>query len=669
MSRSVLFTLLLLLLNNTISRAQVCIGGLGDPIIKFTFGSGAKTFGGALPAGITNMGYVETQCPEGGPTGNYTITHSPGVNCFPGDWVNFTGDHTGDPNGYFMLINASTPPSDFYLQKVDGLCPSTSYQFGAFIMNMASHSGEIPPNITFNIEKTDGTIIVSYQTGDVPWTNPAQWNPYAFYFNTPPGVSSVVLRMRNNAPGGYGNDLALDDITFRTSGPSVNISITGHSGDTVTLCSDPSNNLQFISAVASCYLSTSYQWQQSNDNGSSWKDIPGAVNSTYPANPAAAGNYLYRLTAAQTGNIGISACQVASRPDSVVILPTTSPQVSIGPDRSYACVDSLSTFTATPANGGSLPAYQWMVNGAPAGTNGPAYSSSTLVDGDQVTCRMISNGICSNPVSAVSNTVNISLTPNFVSSVSVVTSANDICHDSVVTFTASPSTGINAPSYQWLVNGRQTGKDTSVYSSGSLNNGDVITAIMTSNLRCSPPVASNAIAMTVYDIPRIQLTPDTIVAPDSHILLNPVITGPFDSYQWTPAIGLDDPTLLKPTASPAVTTIYQLDISNSNGCTASAKERIEVFYDLLMPNAFTPNGDGRNDLFRIPPFITLTIKQFSIYNRWGTKVFTTTTSAGGWNGRMGGQAQPADTYLWIIEYDNPILKKLMMKKGTVVLIR
>jgi gliding motility-associated-like protein len=475
--------------------------------------------------------------------------------------------------------------------------------------------------------------------------------------------------MRNNAPGGYGNDLALDDITFRTSGPSVNISITGHSSDTVTLCSDPANTLQFTGTVASCYPSTSYQWQQSIDNGSSWNNIAGAVSSTYQGLPTTTGNYLYRLTAAQTGNIGISACQVASSPDSIVVLPTSNPEVSIGLNAGYVCVDSLSTFTATPVDGGSLPLYEWMVNGAPVGTSGATYSSGTLANGDLVNCRMTSNAVCATHPSIVSNTITMSLIPNVVSSVSVVASANDICKDSVVTFTAFPSNAGNHPSYQWLVNGQQMNSDTAVYFSGNLNNGDVVTAILTSGLPCSTPVTSNAVGMTVYDIPRIQLTPDTIIAAGSHITLNPVITGPISFHQWTPATGLDNPALLRPVASPVGTTLYRLDVSNANGCTASAKERVEVFYDLLMPNAFTPNGDGRNDLFRIPPSITLTIKQFSIYNRWGQQVFITANSTEGWDGKMGGQAQPADTYVWLIEYYNPILKKLMMKKGTVELIR
>lgn len=650
-----------------VSTAQVCSGGLGDPIVKFTFGSGTATYGGKLAAGLTNMTYVETQCPQGSDVGSYAIVHSPGNSCFTGDWLNFTGDHTGDPNGYFMLINASTPPSDFYTQTVSGLCPSTSYQFAAWIINMASHSGEIDPDITFNIESPDGTVLQTFQTGDVSMQNPAHWNQYAFYFTTPPGVSTVVIRMRNNAPGGYGNDLGLDDITFRASGPSVNIHMTGHAGDTASFCADPANTLGFTSTIAACYASIAYQWQGSSDNGTTWTDLPGAVNPTLTEFPTSVGNYLYRLTAAQSGNIGISSCQVASLPDSVVVLETVHPAISITLEAGHVCTDSIATFIPTPVDGGSNPLYQWMLNGTPV-TTAPTYNS-TLANGDQVSCLMTSNAVCAAYPTAPSNTITIHLLPDVVTSVNILSSANNICHDSLVSFTASPFNGGNDPSYQWLVNGQPVGSDTSAFSSRELNQGDQVSVLMTSDLSCTIPATSNAIDMTVYDVPRIQLTPDTIIAAHTQIILDPVVTGPADYHQWSPATDLDDPTLLQPTASPVTTIVYQLFVSSDKGCTATARERVEVFYDLFMPNAFTPNGDGRNDLYRIPPFITVTIRHFSIFDRWGKQVFSTNNSTEGWDGRFAGHPQPADTYVWYVEYTNPILKKTMMKKGTVELVR
>jgi gliding motility-associated-like protein len=655
---------LLFMLFNVIVHAQICTRGLGDPIIDITFGAGPN-FGPPLAPGITNMQYETQACVL---DNAYAIVNST-YNCYVGDWLTVTHDHTGDPNGYYMLIGASDQPSDFYVQTVTGLCISTTYQFAAWVLNMASHTGEILPNITFNIEKPDGTVLQSFQTGDIPVTNPVQWNQYAFYFTTPAGISTVVLRMTNNAPGGYGNDLALDDITFRTAGPSVNVTIGGHTGDTVTMCSGPANALQFQAAVASCYSSTSYQWQQSTDNGNVWTDIPGAVSSAYSAFPTEAGNYLYRLTAAQAGNIGISSCQVASAPDTILILQPSNPAITIGTDAVHICADSQAVFTAMATDGGDNPLYQWMLNSTPVGSSNPFYSNNTLSDGDQVSCILTSDAVCPASISAVSNIISMSVTPDVISSLNISSSANNICGDSIVTFTASPVNGGSKPDFRWIVNGQPAGADTSVFSSGKLNNGDMISAVMNGNLQCSSHLAySNTLTMTVYQTPVIMLTPDTVIAGGSSMLLNPSIAGQIMTYQWSPVTGLSNPDVADPVATPLTSTIYELQVISPDGCTAAAKEMVHVFYDLRMPNAFTPNGDGKNDLFRVPPALGVNILKFSVYDRWGTLVFTT-GSGTGWDGRMGGTPQPAGTYVWMIEYYNPLIKKSEMKNGTVELIR
>jgi gliding motility-associated-like protein len=661
----------LVLLFSIVSNAQVCTGSFGDPIIKFTFGAGIDLYGPPLPNGVTDLTYVKNNCPEGGSAGSYAIVHGPGFDCFNGDWVNFAADHTPeDPDGFFMLIHASNSPSDFFVQAVDGLCPSTSYQVGASIMNMASRSGEVPPNLTFSIEQKDGTLIQRFHTGDVPLVKPPQWwNDYAFYFTTPPGVSSVVIRITNNALGGNGNSLALDDIVFRTSGPTVNINIDGRSGDSAVLCSNTANTLQFTSTVASCYASTSYQWQESIDQGNTWSNVEGAVNATYTAHPTTSGSALYRLMVAQMGNIGMAACQVASSPDAVTVLETAHPSVTIGMVPDHVCVDSVANFSAWIVDGGTQPHYQWTVNGTGTGGDGPAYTSATLADGDLVSCMLTSSAVCAVSPTAASNTVVIQHLPNILSSLKISASANNICSDSVVVFDAAPVNGGIAPSFAWLINGQPVGKDTVALVSGNLHDGDLVRAIMTTGMSCSAPVMSNAVAMTVYDAPRVTLISDTMIAPGSYAYLRPVITGAYSRFSWAPVIGLNNISLLDPVASPRYTTLYQITVTNSNGCSGKAFEKVEVFDDLRMPNAFTPNGDGRNDLFRVPASSPLTIKRFSIYNRWGALLFSAGNGLEGWDGSVQGHAQPPGTYIWTVEYYHPILQQTMMKKGVFELIR
>src|ERR1700722_3398036 len=158
--KTVLFALALL--SVAFAKAQTCSNGLGDPIVDINFGAGFN-FGPALPPGVTNLKYVANECPK---DGYYSIVNQTS-GCYPGNWWEVKSDHTGNPDGYFMLINASYKPSIFFTQTVTGLCGNTNYQFAAWVLNMASHTGLILPDITFTIKQANGTVLQSIGTAGV----------------------------------------------------------------------------------------------------------------------------------------------------------------------------------------------------------------------------------------------------------------------------------------------------------------------------------------------------------------------------------------------------------------------------------------------------------------------------------------------------------------------
>jgi gliding motility-associated-like protein len=136
--------------------------------------------------------------------------------------------------------------------------------------------------------------------------------------------------MTNNAPGGQGNDLALDDIMFRPCGPVVTSIIQGVSLP-VNVCVYEQQSYTLAGSLSPGFVNPVYQWQQSLDSGRTWTDIPGASGAAYTRPPSGEGRFRYRLSVAESGNAGIASCRIASEQLEVNIHPR--PQVSAGPDK------------------------------------------------------------------------------------------------------------------------------------------------------------------------------------------------------------------------------------------------------------------------------------------------------------------------------------------------
>jgi gliding motility-associated-like protein len=143
------------------------------------------------------------------------------------------------------------------------------------------------------------------------------------------------------------------------------------------------------------------------------------------------------------------------------------------------------------------------------------------------------------------------------------------------------------------------------------------------------------------------------------------------AYLWQPAVGLNDPTTASPLASPAGNTSYIVKGTDLNGCSNYDSVQVLVTHtgDLLvhMPNAFTPNGDGKNDCFGIGRYAGLLQSvQFSIYDRWGVRVFYTTDPLTCWDGWYKGRKQDAGGYVYILRASTFCGE--IFKKGIVMLV-
>lgn len=159
----------------------------------------------------------------------------------------------------------------------------------------------------------------------------------------------------------------------------------------------------------------------------------------------------------------------------------------------------------------------------------------------------------------------------------------------------------------------------------------------------------------------------TILYSSSGKLEGSTLVSPISSILWLPSEGLSCTDCLQPTASPTYNTQYYLTVTDMNGCSSTDSVWVWVDIDFMVPNAFTPNGDGLNDIFSINTDLLLDF-ELSVYNRWGQLIFNSTDINIGWDGTFNGIPQEIGTYLYTIQ-STTTLNTRINKTGTIALLR
>ena len=178
----------------------------------------------------------------------------------------------------------------------------------------------------------------------------------------------------------------------------------------------------------------------------------------------------------------------------------------------------------------------------------------------------------------------------------------------------------------------------------------------------------------VHVIPSAELFAghDTVIARNEPLQLNAfdVNNSGFIQYQWSPVAGLSNTTIPNPVAVIDNDITYQVKAIAPGGCTGEAQIKIKVYAgpEIYVPNAFTPNGNGHNDILKAFPVGISRFRYFAVFNRWGQRVFYTEDAGKGWDGNWEGLPQSAGGFVWMsagLDYQgNPVIRK-----GTVLLIR
>ncbi len=186
-------------------------------------------------------------------------------------------------------------------------------------------------------------------------------------------------------------------------------------------------------------------------------------------------------------------------------------------------------------------------------------------------------------------------------------------------------------------------------------------------LGCPKPVR-DTILLTVSKIKADAGPGDTSVVIGQPLQLNASGNA---NYSWTPSTWLNNPFINNPVALPQNNIVYVVRVSNAAGCYDTDSILVKVFKlkpDLYVPNAFTPNGDGDNDIFRPIAIGMRSIDMFRVYNRWGQMLYSGTGNGAGWDGSFSGRRQEAATYVWYAEGVDYLNNKVK-RKGYVVLIK
>jgi gliding motility-associated-like protein len=606
--------------------AQGCSGAI---LYKEDFGGGPSSpnVGPALADSVTSYSYTAQDPIQ---DGQYSIRKkATSYNV----WHEAT-DHTG--SGYMMVVNASYDAGLFYQTRITGLCQGSSFYFSAWVANLIIKGASDPldPNLRFEIRRaSDSGLIAENTTGLIPRSAQTQWRQYGIPFKLPPGESSVILQIYNNQKGGSGNDLVLDDITFSLCGPAVSLASEGTYEEGSDVCAGEAVSLK-ANVGDDYYSDPTYQWQFSTDT-LSWKDVSGAT-TTALAVPAAAraDSGWYRILVAENGNIGLDHCRISSDALKLAVWPSQPFAISTN---SPVCQGAELRLSAA----GGI-AYEW---------EGPAGFTSSLDSlvfrpaqpSESGSYRLVrtTRGGC---VTSAQTTASVQ-----ANDLTVVLPRDTLfCQGTAVWLqVANPGA-----TYLW-----STGEKTPIVA---IDTPGVFTVTVTQGI-CRE---SDTTRIGEVLRPAVSLGADTALCFGEAYTLDVADTSAED-YLWN-----DGSTA--PVHAVSEAGAYWVTLTGHCG---TASDTIHVTLEdcaneLLFPTAFTPNGDGKNDVFGPRIFLRIGAYSLCVFDRWGRRIFQSRDPAHRWDGReRGGTAAPVGAYLWIARYTVLSDHQPVVQRGTVTLLR
>jgi gliding motility-associated-like protein len=532
------------------------------------------------------------------------------------------GDHTSG-SGNMMIINGDLVAGVNVWQQQITVQPNTTYAFSTWIQSISPFS----------------PAILQFSINGAPLGNAFNASPITcfwqqFYTTWNSGSNSTAtISLVNQNTAMHGNDFALDDISFSPLTllrDSVTITVnpipavTANSDTTV--CPGQPVPLQATGA-------DSYSWSPA-------AALSAPAISNPIATPAAATQYIVTGT-----TLGCTAN------DTVNVSLFALPNIGISQDTTICLGDAIRLRLNVPGGGSYAwspatlldnPSSSTPLTSPPAGT--VFHVSITDIDGcaekDSVKVSIRSTPVFVQPTGITickgfAGTLGRNDPMNYMYSWQPVANLDDPSSPRPV---AAP---VDSTLYTVTITDSVCPRYTSTFQvNAAVNPSPVVTAAKAHDIDCSQPTTQ-------------------------------INASGASSYLWVPSLGLSDATSAAPTVSIDSTITYIVRGTAMNGCYAYSKVTVGVKVEgkdlFIVPNAFTPNGDGHNDCFGIRRWGDVTVEEFSIFNRWGQRVFTTHNPAECWDGTFNGHQQPTGSYVYVIRaksFCGPIVRT-----GSLTLVR
>jgi gliding motility-associated-like protein len=527
------------------------------------------------------------------------------------------GDHTTG-NGSMMLVNGSPAANINVWKQTVTVTPNTNYAFSTWIEALFAPN---PAQLNFSINGIDIGYLITASLPTCTWTQ------FFTTWNSGNNTSATISIVNKNTFI-QGNDFALDDISFApvlVKRDSVKISV----------------NTPFIESTNDTAVcsGSKIQLQTSGANTYSWTPSTGLSNSAIP-NPVATVSNSIAYIVNGVNNFGCIA------KDTVNLTALSLPVIIKSNDTVICNNTSVQIF----ASGGNM--YSW----SPAATLSNSHIPNPIASPSSTTKYFVTvtgNNLCSN-TDSVSVKINpppvFSVSPNSVvcsqSSMQLQASGGD-------TYKWSPADGLNNPN---ISNPMSTPGASITYTVIIHENTCNETGTLSTNI-------------TVLSLPDINATSSNdLTCSLGSSQLN--ATGA-TSYTWSPSTGLNNNNIANPVATPSNTTLYKVTGRDINGCSNSDTVIVKADFNMnalyLLPNSFTPNGDGINDCFGIKYWGVVKELDFSIYNRFGERVFHSNSADICWDGTYKQKLQDVNVFVYVITAKTAC--GIINRKGTVALLK